>query len=79
MSNPTGKNQYSGGGKGAHRITVMSARTGRPMTSTRDAAAQNIRTLRSAKGMVSKKAFVTSGIKAQLGNYRAAIKRSRLT
>lgn len=74
MSNPKGINQYSGGGKGARQITVMSARTGRPMTSTRDAAAAQLHTLRSMKGLVSGKQK-QSAINAQLGNYRAAAKR----
>lgn len=74
MANPQGINQYSGGGKGARRITVMSARTGRPMTSTRDAAAAQLRTLRTMKGMVSGKRQ-KQAVSSQIGNYRAAAKR----
>lgn len=74
MANPSGKNQYSGGGKGGKLITVASHK-GKVMRNTRDSAAQNIRSLRTVLGMVS--GSQRSGVQAQINNYRTAIRANR--
>ena len=74
-NNPQGINQYSGGGKGGKKITMMDPRTGYHSQITRDTAATRVKfarkDLRIVKGEKAK-----AQLKATIGNIRYAAKKT---